>query len=282
MVGRWSVRPLRAGNFRLDGGGMFGLVPKTMWSRWIEPDSDNRVGLATNVLLLEDGVHRVLVESGYGDKWCAKHRAIYSLESRTVVDALAEVSVAPEDIDFVILTHLHFDHAGGTTRRVDGAAADATPAECIPTFARARIIVQSGEWQDACANRSTMTATYLPNNLAPLQDKLLPVEQVAQPLSGISVRVLTGHTRFQQGVWIESTEGTVVFPADLLPTIHHAHPSASLGYDMCAYDTMATKLKFLHEAHEAGWILALDHDPVHQLARTEVLPNGRIGLKGMG
>ncbi|MCP4894453.1 MAG: MBL fold metallo-hydrolase, partial [Actinomycetales bacterium] len=111
----WKWRVLRAGGLRLDGGGMFGIIPKAMWSGWTTPDEENRIGLSTNCLLLENGTRRVLVETGCGDKWTERERANYGLESRTVMDALLEQDVDPDSIDTVITTHLHFDHAGGLT-----------------------------------------------------------------------------------------------------------------------------------------------------------------------
>lgn len=250
----YRVRVLRAGRFRLDGGGMFGLIPRTMWSSWTEPDASNRIGLAANCLLLEDGSRRVLVETGYGDKWSDRDRAIYELERRTVVDALAEVGVAPESIDAVVVTHLHFDHAAGLTRL--GAAGP----ELV--FPRAEILVQRGEWEDALANRSTMTRTYLRDHLEPIRGRVRLLEGAVEPLPGIAVRPLVGHTWGQQGVFVRDEAGGIVaFPADMMPTIHHAHPSSSMAYDMLPYDTMLSKRAFLAEAAEEGYRIVLDHDP---------------------
>ncbi|NIO59388.1 MAG: MBL fold metallo-hydrolase, partial [Acidobacteria bacterium] len=139
---------LHAGRFRLDGGGMFGVVPKTMWQTMIEADANNRIGLDTNCLLLDDGTHTVLIETGYGDKWTDKERGFWDLEDRTILDALREAATPPEAIDVVIVTHLHFDHAAGLTRH------DET-GQPVASFPNARVYTQKTEWEDALANKST-------------------------------------------------------------------------------------------------------------------------------
>jgi glyoxylase-like metal-dependent hydrolase (beta-lactamase superfamily II) len=261
----WRV--LRAGGFRLDGGGMFGIIPRSMWSRWVEPDAENRIGLAMNCALLErDGAGpggrplRVLVEAGAGGKWGDKERAIYEFERapdgsvRTVEHALAEAGVDPASIDHVVLTHLHFDHAGGLTRT--GAA-----GVLEPVFPNARIHVQRGEWEDALGNRSTMTRTYLRTHLDPVADRVTLHDGAAEPVPGLLLRPAPGHTWHHQAVTWRDALGTVCYPGDVMPTVHHAHPSSSLGYDMLPYRTMLTKRELLEEADAGRWRLVLDHEP---------------------
>jgi glyoxylase-like metal-dependent hydrolase (beta-lactamase superfamily II) len=269
----WRVTPLRAGGFRLDGGGMFGLIPKTMWSAWTPPDASNRIALACNALLLEDGSTRVLVEAGYGAKWTAKERALYELEERTVVDALRERAIEPESIDQVIVTHLHFDHAAGLTELDPNGAPR-------PVFPRAPVIVQEREWEDALANRSTMTRTYLRTHLEPIRQLIRPVHGSAEVLPGIAVRPLPGHTWGQHGIFIRTEQGILVFPGDLMPTAHHVHLAANMGYDMLPYENMLNKRALLREAADAGWTVALDHDPVTALVRVAVedAESGRFRL----
>ncbi len=256
----WRVTVLRAGGFRLDGGGMFGIIPRTFWSTWIVPDESNRIGLSCNCMLLDDGSRKVLVETGCGDKWTPKDRAIYQMEVRTVVDALAEHGVSPDDIDDVVVTHLHFDHAAGLTRV-------ASDGSLVRTFPRARVHVQRREWDDALANRSTMTKTYLPTHLEPIRSVVVLLDGACEPLPGIAVRPLIGHTWGQQGVFVRTPEGVTVFPADLIPTVHHIHPSASMGYDMLPYENMLNKRDFLAEATGEGWVLVLDHEPATPIVR---------------
>lgn len=259
---------------------MFGLIPKTMWSRWIEADESNRIALATRSLLVESRDGLILVEAGCGDKWSDRERTMYALERRTVVDALAERGVEPGEIRHVVLTHLHFDHAGGLTTLVDDA-----PAKVFP---EARIHVQRREWEDALANRSTMTKTYLRSHLDPIADCVELHDGEASPLEGISLLPTPGHTWGHQSILVEgrSVDGfdgaplptTVLFAGDACPTIHHAHPAASLGYDMMAFESMCSKLEILGRAARENWLVALDHDASHALVRA-VESDGRVGLE---
>ena len=264
-VSTW--RPLRCGGLRLDGGGMFGLIPRSMWGRWMPPDADNRIGLAMNCVLVErhgEGgggrVRRTLVEAGAGSKWTEKEAAIYEFERaadgsiRTVEHALAEIGVDPASIDDIVVTHLHFDHAGGLTR----LAADGTPELVFP---RARIHVQRQEWNDALANRSTMTRTYLRTHLDPIADRVELHQGEAEVVAGIRVMPAAGHTWGHQIVTWRDAEGTVCYPGDVMPTRHHAHLSASLGYDMLPYQTMLTKRALLEVADRERWRMVLDHEP---------------------
>lgn len=233
---------------------MFGLIPKTIWSGWTPADELNRIELHCNCLLLEDGAKRVLVETGYGDKWAAKDTAIYSFDARTVADALRERGVEPESIDHVVVTHLHFDHAAGLTTTAGGG-------DPRLVFPRADILVQRREWDDAVANRSTMTRTYLRSHLDPIRERVRALDGPCEPLPGIAVRPMVGHTWGQQAVLVRGTEGITVFPADLLPTVHHVHLAANMGYDVLPYENMLNKRSFLAEAAGEGWTVVLDHEP---------------------
>lgn len=286
----WRV--LRAGGFLLDGGGMFGLIPRTMWSKWVAPDALNRIPLAMNCVLLERPSaaagaptaaavpERVLIETGAGSKWTDKDRAMYEFARepsgavRTVEHALAEIGVDPATIAHVVVTHLHFDHAGGLTRWASNATATpaSTPASTHASthtthplvdlvFPNARVHVQRQEWLDALANKSTMTRTYLRTHLDPIADRVVLHDGDSEVVPGVRVLPLLGHTWGQQGVVWADEHGTLCYPADLLPTVHHAHPAASLGYDMLPYDTMLTKRALLARAEAEDWRLVLDHEP---------------------
>lgn len=253
----WNWTILRAGAFRLDGGGMFGVVPKALWSRMTEPDDANRIGLQTNCLLLEDGSTRVLIETGYGDKWSEKERGIYALEPRTVVDALREHGVDAESIDHVIVTHLHFDHAGGLTGGPDAA----------PCFPNARVHCQRREWEDACANRAVMTRTYLRNHLDPVAAAVELHDGDDEVLPGIHVDPAPGHTWGQHLIRFADGKGTLAFPGDVMPTVHHVGPAFNMGYDIEPYTNMQTKQTLLERAARESWRLILDHEPGDPVVR---------------
>ena len=263
------ISPLQTGAFRLDGGGMFGLIPKTMWSQWFTPDEQNRIPLTTRSLLVDTSDGLVLVEAGYGDKWNEKERAMYEFAPRTVVDALREHGATPDAIAHVVLTHLHFDHAAGLTRKVG--------AELVSTFPNARIHVQRQEWQDALANKSTMTKTYFRSHLDPVATQMELHDGECEPLEGFKLLPSIGHTWGHQSVLIQGQDKTVLFLGDACPTMHHAHPAASLGYDMLAYESMLTKARLLKRAAQERWIIALDHDPTHAYA-SAVEVDGRMML----
>jgi glyoxylase-like metal-dependent hydrolase (beta-lactamase superfamily II) len=267
---RWHVEILRAGDFRLDGGGMFGLIPKVQWSRWVEADDGNRIALACNAMLLRDGARTVLVETGYGDRWSDADREAWLLARRTVVDALSDVGVTPAEVTDVIVTHLHFDHAAGLTTGPD--------ASIVPVFPSARIHVQRTEWEDALANKSTMTRTYLRSVLDPIAARVVLHDGAAAPMPGVELRPMPGHTWGMQGVFIEGTDAVWAFPGDIMPTRHHAHPSSSLGYDMLPYQTMLTKRAFLDEAIGRDLRIVLDHDPGNPVVRA-VRDGRRITLE---
>lgn len=253
MTWNWNV--LRAGTFRLDGGAMFGLIPRPLWTRVVEPDDRNRIGLQQNCLLLEKDGALVLVECGIGDKFPSKLRDIYAQESRTVVEALHEIGCDAKDISTVIVSHLHFDHAGGLTRwGADGT----TPELCFPN---AEVVTQAQEWADALANKSTMHKTYLREHLDPIRERVRLVEGEADILPGIRAFPTPGHTWGQQAVVVDTAEGVVCYPGDVLPTRHHAGLSYNLAYDVEPYTNMSSKRTLFERAVAGGWTLALDHEP---------------------
>lgn len=293
----YSWRLLRAGRFKLDGGSMFGLVPRVVWSRTVQPDDRGRITVQHNCLLLEasgptDGPKLVLIETGTGDKLDDKSRDIFDLERRSILDALHEADCRPEDIGLVTATHLHFDHAGGMTRLAragespdwTGPGSAGTDHGVKLTFPNARIVGQRREWDDALANRSVMTRTYFRDHLEPLRDRISlvdsprpyplgstpdrgqpPIAAVAQRETqiapGISVFLVPGHTWGQQAIKFTDPAGrTVVFTPDVMPTVHHLGAAYSLGYDVEPYTSMISRQWLLGEAADGGWLLVLDHE----------------------
>ncbi|MCP3902941.1 MAG: MBL fold metallo-hydrolase [Planctomycetes bacterium] len=269
----WTWKLLRAGNFRLDGGSMFGVVPKSIWSSITPPDDGNRIPLQTNCLLLTAGELTVLVETGYGGKWSDKERGFYDLERRTVLDALAEENVDPADIDLVVVTHLHFDHAGGLTHLDASGAA-------VSSFPNAEIVVQRTEWADALANKSTMTKTYLRSHLDPVADQVRTIDGEAHLAPGLTVWPMPGHTWGQQAVAFRDADGVVCFPGDVMPTRGHAGPAFNMGYDMLPYRNMQSKTNLLKRAAEESWRIVIDHEPGDPVVRVEEDPDrpGRYTL----
>lgn len=305
---------LRAGPIKLDGGGMFGLIPRVVWSKSITPDDRHRITLAHNCLLLtrtdEHGqTHRILIETGSGDKLDPKMRDIFGITDYTIIQALEDAGCPCEEIDHVIVSHLHFDHAGGLTRQVRaGEKADWTDGnESVKlTFPNARVIAQSQEWHDALANNSVMTRTYYRDHLDPIRNQLQLVEspnpfatrkptappwdsshpnkdalpttsffdRTTQVLTGISIFLVPGHTWGQQAIlFTDENNQTIVFTPDILPTIHHVGAAYNLAYDVEPYISTLTRRWFLDEAAKNNWLLYLDHEPGNPLVR--VKPDGK-------
>jgi len=257
----WSCTLLRAGAFRLDGGAMFGIIPRVLWEGLSPPDERHRIRLQTNCLLLEREGVRVLVETGYGNKFPEKERDQFALEDRSIIDALAERGLEPDAIDHVIVTHLHFDHAGGLTR------SDEPGGPARPTFPRASIHVQRQEWEDARANRSTMNRTYLREHLDPVADRVVLLEGEGEILPGLWTGPAVGHTWGQQAIVADTPAGTVLFPGDVMPTRHHAGLAWNMAYDMLPHENMATKRRLLERAASEGWRIVIDHEPDEPIVR---------------
>lgn len=264
----WSVKHLRCGSFRLDAGCMFGLIPRVVWMKWFAPgviDEANRMPLQTNSLLLDSGGKLVVIEVGIGDKMSPKEHAMYAQEMlpggkpRTIVEALAEAGRRPEDVSGVIVTHLHFDHAGGLTRL--GPTGD--PEQPVLTFPNAEIFTQRREWEDAIANRSTMNKTYLRNHLNDeVRERIKFIEGEREVLPGMRVIPAPGHTWGQQVIAVKANDGrTIVFCNDVMPTALHSRPTTNLSYDVEPYTSMVEREKLMERAVREGWTLVLDHEP---------------------
>lgn len=246
---------------------MFGVVPRPLWERMTAPDEQNRIHLQTNCLLLDDGERKVVIETGFGGKWSDKERGFYNLQRRTIADALAEINVDPAEIDDVVVSHLHFDHAGGLTTLPDGAD------EPVPTFPNARIHVQQTEWDDATSNRAIMTKTYLRSHLDPIVDRIELARGDHEVLPGIYVEPAPGHTWGQQMIFFEDDRGMLCFPGDVMPTANHVGLAFSMGYDVEPYTNMITKRALLDRAASDGWRLVIDHEPGDAVVHVERDPD---------
>jgi methylmalonyl-CoA epimerase len=255
-LGNLELISLFDGFFRLDGGAMFGVVPKTLWAKQAPPDDRNRILLAMRPLIVR-GARTMLIDAGLGDKDDRKFHDIYGVDrSRNLDHTLAEAGIAPEAIDIVLATHLHFDHAGGFTTR-DAAG------RVRPRFPRAQYVVRRGEWDDARQANERNRASYLADNFMPLADagvlQLVDDDQTIMP--GVKVKRTGGHTMHHQMVVIESAGKTAAFAADLVPTIAHLPDPWIMGYDLYPMDTLASKKAFYKEAVENNILVFFEHDP---------------------
>jgi glyoxylase-like metal-dependent hydrolase (beta-lactamase superfamily II) len=259
QVGRYRVSVHNHGFFRLDGGAMFGSVPKPLWARVAPPDEQNRILLATRSLVIEWENRKMIVDVGCGDKWTDKTRAIFAIEDKPY-EPVASVTD-------VLLTHLHFDHAGGVSRQGRDRLELSYPS--------AKHYVSQANYANAQAPNVRERASYLPENVDILATADLVLTEDGQELyPGLSVHRADGHTRGLQ--WVKLTDGgaTIAFPADLAPTSHHLPVPYVMGYDICAETSMREKQDFLSQAIEGGWIVVFEHDPA--------VPAGRIALDERG
>jgi glyoxylase-like metal-dependent hydrolase (beta-lactamase superfamily II) len=260
-LGAWRLHALQAGGQKLDGGAMFGVVPRPLWERRIAPDERHRIPLGMRCLLVEHDAGPILIDTGVGNKEDAKFHGIYGIENagaegRTALeDGLRAVGMTPEDIVLVINTHLHFDHAGGNSWR--------TPSgEVLPTFPRARYVVQAGEVAYAERANERTAASYFPPNWAPLvaSGQLTVVSGETEVLPGVVLRPTPGHTPHHQSVVLTSGGETACFLGDVVPTTHHLPLPWIMGYDVEPLVTLESKRQLLAEAEASGWLLVFEHD----------------------
>ena len=256
-LGDLELVSLCDGFFRLDGGAMFGVVPKPLWEKAAPSDERNRIILAMRPLIVR-GTRTMIIDAGLGDKESEKFIDIYGVErARNLDHTLAEAGLGPEDIDIVLATHLHFDHAGGFTKR------DAT-GRLQPRFPRAQYVVRRGEWEDATHPHERNRRSYLSDNFVPLAEAgvLQLVDDDLTIMPGVRVRRTGGHTMHHQLVMIESGGKTAAFVADLMPTTAHLSEPWIMGYDLYPMDTLAVKKAFLREAIAQNMLIFFEHDPL--------------------
>ena len=255
-LGNFELTVLSDGVYRMDGGAMFGVIPKTMWEKRIKPDERNNIPLALNSLLIRTGDQNILVETGIGNKLSEKSQAIYQNQS-LLMKSFEDAGVAPDEIDIVINTHLHFDHCGWNTYYKDGKP--------MPTFPRAKYYVQQGELRHAHEQHERDRVSYMTDNYDPLvnsgQMQLLKGDAEIAP--GISVKVYPGHTRDLQAVIIRSGAEVAAYPSDLVSDAKHLDPTWVLGYDLYPLESIANKHRFYDVAIPENWVVVFTHD--HEL-----------------
>jgi len=249
------------GTFRLDGGAMFGVIPKPMWERVAPADERNRILMAMHSLLIRAGGKCILVETGAGDKWDAKPRDIYDFEGARLPEELAARGVHPEDVDIVVNTHLHFDHCGWNTQGVEGRA--------LPAFPKARYVVQAGELEHARHATERDQASYLPDNFEPIAsaNQWDLIDRNTEIAPGVELLRMPGHTRDMMCVKLSGGGQTAIFLADLVPTAAHLGTPWIMGFDLYPMTTLENKKKLLPEMARSGWLALFAHDPKIPAAR---------------
>lgn len=259
-IGPYDVYPVESGNFWLDGGAMFGIVPWVFWSKTHPPDERNRIELTTRCLLIRGNNRIILVDTGNGDKWNDKRRDIYKLDysKYSLLSSLKKYDVAPQDVTDVILTHLHFDHAGGSTTLVDG--------KLEPTFLNATYYVQKKQWELSQHPTEKDRVSFLAEDYQLLMERnvLELLDGESKLFSGIEVLVTNGHTDAQQHPKISDGGTTLLFCADLIPFVAHLPYPYLISYDLRPLETLSEKKRILPLAQENRWILFLEHDPKTQ------------------
>jgi glyoxylase-like metal-dependent hydrolase (beta-lactamase superfamily II) len=254
---------INTGFFRLDGGAMFGVVPKTIWNKLNPADENNLCNWAMRSLLVEDGDRLILIDNGIGDKQDAKFFSHYHLNGNDSLDgSLAAQGFHRNDITDVILTHLHFDHCGGSIRR-EGE-------RLVPAFPNALYWSNERHWQWATVPNDREKASFLGENILPIRDsgrlRMVPMEEGKHSVfsDNITIRFVNGHTDAMMLPQIRYGERTIVFAADLLPAAAHLPMAYVMAYDMFPLTTMHEKKAFLTEAVEKDYVLFFQHDPVHE------------------
>ena len=263
-LGPYELHAIETGRFGLDGGAMFGIVPKPLWEQKIAPDEQNRIPLHMRCLLMVSEERRILIDTGIGDTFAGtKQEKIYAVDrqSASLEASLAERGVSREEITDVILTHLHFDHCGGSTRRVAEDRHDVA-------FPNASFYVQAEHWSWATDPNPKESGSFLERNFRPIDEakQLYLLDGRTELFPGVEVVPVDGHTRSQQIVKIEGENETLVYVADLLPTTHHLRPAWTMAYDVEPLQTIDEKRSFLQKAQKEEWNLFFEHDPEVEVA----------------
>ncbi len=257
-IGPYTLTSIETGRFALDGGAMFGIVPWVFWTRTNPPDDRQRITLAARNLLIRGDGRTILVDNGNGDKWNDKLKEIYRLDvsGGDLWSSLAAAGVRPEDVTDVILTHLHFDHAGGSTVRRSG--------KLVPAFPRATYYVQRDHWEWSQRPTDRDRASFMPDDYLPLWESgvLELVDGQREIFPGIEMVVCNGHTTAQQLPKITDGSSTLLFCCDLIPTASHVPYAYIMGYDLRPLVTLEEKKRLLPLANAGQWTLFLQHDPL--------------------
>ena len=262
--GDYRVEVVPDCEFRLDGGAMFGVVPRNLWSKQCPPDDQNRIRMNMNCVFIDTGSERVLIETGIGDKWSDKHRAMYGIErTRSLSESVqATTGVPAEDVTIVVNTHLHFDHAGGNTLRDESG-------NIRSQFPNARYFISRAEYEHAESPTDRDKASYFPENWQPLREsgQLELKPDTYEVVAGLTMETYPGHNRSMQ-CWRLNRNGETLFGfADLVPMRAHVPFAWVMGYDLYPVETVEAKKKLLPQAARENWTCLFYHDPEQPLAK---------------
>jgi glyoxylase-like metal-dependent hydrolase (beta-lactamase superfamily II) len=272
LFGDYRVEIIPDCEFRLDGGAMFGIVPRNLWSKVFPPDEQNRIRMNMNCLFIETGQERILIDTGIGEKWSDKHRAMFGIErTRSFDDSLRAIAgVSSSEITIVINTHLHFDHAGGNSVVNDAGKA-------VPAFPNARYFVSRGEYEHAEAPNERDRASYFPDNWRPMKEsgQLEFRDETFEVVPGLTMETYTGHNRSMQCPRLERNGRMLFGFADLIPTRAHVSYAWVMGYDLYPVETVAAKKKLVPQAARENWTCLFYHEAEQPLGQI-VEDNGKF------
>jgi glyoxylase-like metal-dependent hydrolase (beta-lactamase superfamily II) len=268
-LGDFELTVVSDGTYPLDGGAFFGVVPKVMWSRKAPPDERNFITAGLNSLLIRTGKQNILVETGIGSKLPEKMVKVYGQPAK-LLENLQAAGVAPDEIDIVINTHLHFDHCGWNTVRRDGRVA--------PTFPKAKYYVQEGEWRHAQEQHIRDAISYISDNYNPLIEagQMQLLRGAKEIVPGISVRVFPGHTMNMQAVVVTSGGKTACYISDVMPTSAHIELTWVMAYDLSPIDTIDSKKRYYELALPEKWLTVFTHDDEMPWAYVEKDDTGKL------
>src|SRR5208282_1257215 len=278
-LGDFELTVVSDGTYFLDGGAFFGVVPKTMWSKKVTADAQNRLDTGLNSLLVRTGEKNILIETGIGNKLPEKMAQIYKQPAK-LLDNLHAAGVAPEDIDIVINTHLHFDHCGWNTVRHHGKIA--------PTFPRAKYYAPEGEWQYALHPSERDAISFISENYNPLVEsgQMTLLRGGEEILPGISVETFPGHTAHMQAVIVSSGGGgngkkTACYISDLIPTSAHINITWGMAFDLYPLETIESRKRYYAQAIPQRWLTVFTHDDQTPWGYVERDERGKLGVRGL-